>query len=132
VLSERTTARGACFADYDNDGKVDAYVVNLGARGTLLHNVSTDTGHWVAVRLKGTKSNRDGIGAKVEVFATGKRWTAERVAGSGYLSQDDGRLHFGLGAATTIDKLLVHWPSGREQTLEKLAVDRVLTVEEPK
>jgi hypothetical protein len=132
VLSERTTARGACFADYENNGKVDAYVVNLGAPGTLVHNISTNTGHWVEVRLKGTKSNRDGIGAKVEVFAAGKRWTAERVAASGYLSQDDGRLHFGLGNGTTIDKLLVHWPSGREQTLEKLAVDRVLTVEEPK
>jgi enediyne biosynthesis protein E4 len=132
VLSERTTARGACFADYDNDGKVDAFVVNLGGKGTLVHNVSTDTGHWIAVKLVGTKSNRDGIGARVEVDAAGKRWTAERVAGSGYLSQDDGRLHFGLGAATTIDKLIVHWPSGREQTLEKLAVDRVLKVEEPK
>jgi hypothetical protein len=132
VLSERTTARGACFADYDNDGKVDAFEVNLGGRGTLLHNVSANTGHWVAVKLKGTKSNRDGIGARVEVLAVGKRWTAERVAGSGYLSQDDGRLHFGLGAATTIDKLIVHWPSGREQTLEKQTVDRVLTVEEPK
>jgi hypothetical protein len=132
VLSVRTTARGACFADYDNDGKVDAFVVNLGAKGTLLHNVSTDTGHWIAIKLKGTKSNRDGIGTRVEVFAGGKRHTAERVAGSGYLAQDDDRLHFGLGAATTVDKLIVHWPSGREQTLEKLSVDRVLTVEEPK
>jgi len=132
VLSERTTARGACFADYDNDGKVDAYVVNLGAHGTLVHNVSTNTGHWVEVKLKGSKSNRDGIGAKVEVFAAGQRWTSERVAGSGYLSQNDGRLHFGLGTAAMIDKLLVHWPSGRDQVLEKLAVDRVLMVEEPK
>jgi hypothetical protein len=132
VMSVRTTARGACFADYDNDGKTDAFVVNLGAKGTLLHNVSTDTGHWIAIKLVGTKSNRDGIGARVEVFAAGKRHTAERVAGSGYLSQDDPRLHFGLGAATTVDKLIVHWPSGREQTLEKLAVDRVLKVEEPK
>ncbi len=132
VLSVRTTARGACFADYDNDGKVDAFQVNLGARATLLHNVSPNTGHWIAIKLKGTKSNRDGIGAKVEVLAAGKRWTEERIAGSGYLSQDDGRLHFGLGSATTIDKLLIHWPSGREQVLEKQAVDRVLTVEEPK
>jgi len=138
VLSERTTARGACFADYDNDGKVDAFEVNLGGRGTLLHNTSTGTGHWVAIKLKGAKtrtstgSNRDGIGARVEVFAAGKRWTAERVAASGYLSQDDGRLHFGLGAAKTMDKIVVHWPSGREQTLEKQDVDRVLTVEEPK
>jgi len=132
VLNVRTTARGACFADYDNDGKVDAFVVNLGGKGTLVHNVSTNTGHWVAIKLKGTKSNRDGIGARVEVIANGKRHTAERVAGSGYLSQDDERLHFGLGDATTIDKLIVHWPSGREQTLEKQSVDRVLTIEEPK
>jgi len=132
VLSERTTARGACFADYDNDGKVDAFEVNLGGKGTLLHNVSTDTGHWLSIKLVGTKSNRDGIGARVEVMASGKRWTAERVAGSGYLSQDDGRLHFGLGAATTIDKLTIRWPSGREQTLEKVSVDHVLMVEEPK
>ena len=68
VLSERTVARGACFADYENDGKVDAYVVNLGAKGTLLHNVSTGTGHWIEVKLVGTKSNRDGIGARVEVI----------------------------------------------------------------
>jgi hypothetical protein len=132
VLSERTVARGACFADYDNDGKVDAFLVNLGAKGTLVHNVSTSTGHWIAIKLTGTKSNRDGIGARVEVFAGDKRWTRERVAGSGYLSQNDSRLHFGLGAATVVDKIVVHWPSGREQTLEKQSVDRVLSVEEPK
>ncbi len=148
VLSVKSTARGACFADYENNGKMDAFVVNLGDKGVLLHNVSTDTGHWIEIKLvgamtkfdgvgpkvdlKGTMSNRDGIGARVEVFAAGKHHTAERVAGTGYLSQDDARLHFGLGTATTIDKLIVHWPSGREQTLEKLSVDRVLTVQEPK
>jgi len=132
VLSERTVARGACFADYDNDGKIDAFVVNLGDKGKLLHNVSANTGHWLAIKLKGTKSNRDGIGARVEIYVAGKRQTAERVAGSGYLSQNDERLHFGLGAATTVEKLLVHWPSGREQTLVNVSVDRVLTVEEPK
>jgi hypothetical protein len=132
VLSVRTTARGACFADYDNDGKMDAYVVNLGGRGTLVHNVSANTAHWIAIKLKGTKSNRDGIGARVEVYVAGKRQTAERVAGSGYLSQNDERLHFGLGTATTVDKILVHWPSGREQTLSKLSVDQVILVEEPK
>jgi hypothetical protein len=132
VLNQRTVARGACFADYDNDGKMDAFVVNLGDKGTLVHNVSTNTGHWVEIKLTGTKSNRDGIGARVEVYSGDKRWTEERVAGSGYLSQNDGRLHFGLGKATLIDKVIVHWPSGREQTLEKQNVDRVLQVEEPK
>src|SRR5579862_1505881 len=131
VLSKRTVARGACFADYDNDGKVDAFLVNLGAKGTLVHNVSTSTGHWVGIRLIGTKSNRDGIGARVDVYAGGKRWMEERVAESGYLSQNDGRLHFGLGNSTAIDKIVVHWPSGVEQTLEKQAVDRVLTIQEP-
>ncbi|MGA3101282.1 MAG: CRTAC1 family protein [Terracidiphilus sp.] len=132
ALSERTVARGACFADYENNGKIGAYVVNLGAEGKLLHNVSTGTGHWIDVKLVGTKSNRDGIGARVEVMAGGRRWTAERVASSGYLSENDGRLHFGLGAAASVDKLIVHWPSGREQTLGNVTADRVLTVEEPK
>ena len=132
VLSVRTVARGACFADYDNDGKVDAYLVNLGAPGSLLHNVSPDGGHWIAVRLVGSKSNRDGIGARLEVVAGSKRWTAERVAGSGYLSQDDARVHFGLGAVTAVDKIAIHWPDGRDQIVDKPALDRVITVEEPK
>jgi hypothetical protein len=144
VLSVRTVARGSCFADYMSDGKVDAYLVNLGAKGKLFHNVSTNTGHWIELKLvgamrpgdrnlsvnTGAKSNRDGIGARVEVLAGGKHWTAERVAASGYLSQNDGRLHFGLGTATSIDKLIIHWPSGNEQTLEHIGVDRVLRVEE--
>jgi hypothetical protein len=132
VLNVRTVARGACFADYENNGKVSAFVVNLGARGTLVRNVSTDTGHWLELRLKGTKSNRDGIGARVTIFAGGKQQMQERVASSGYLSQNDGRLHFGLGAAAVVDKMEIRWPSGREQTLEAVPADRVMTVEEPK
>lgn len=139
VINARTVARGACFADYDNDGKVDAFVVNLGAPATLLRNASTGTGHWIAIRLVGARtstsksgSDRDGIGARVEVWAAGHRQIAERVASSGYLSQDDGRLHFGLGSAAKVDKIVVHWPGGREQTLTDEATDRVLTIEEPK
>lgn len=132
VLSQRTVARGACFADYRNDGKVGAFVVNLGARGTLLRNVSTNTGHWLEIKLEGTKSNRDGIGARVEVFAGGRHYLEERVASSGYLSQNEGRLHFGLGAASVAEKIVVHWPSGQVQTVENQKVDRVLKIEEPK
>ncbi len=131
VLDVKTVARGACFADYDNDGKIDAFVVNLGAAGTLLQNVSQNTNHWLTVKLKGKKSNRDGIGARLELVAGGRKQIAERFAGSSYLSQDDGRMHFGLGAASKADKLTIHWPSGKEQTLENLAVDRIVTVEEP-
>ena len=132
VLDVKTVSRGACFADYDNDGKVDAFVVNLGSKATLLHNVSQNKNHWITIALKGTKSNRDGIGARAELVVNGKKQVAERVAGSGYLSQDDGRLHFGLGAATSIDKLTIHWPSGRDQVVEHPPIDRVITVEEPK
>jgi len=132
VLDAKTVSRGACFADYDNDGKVDAYLVNLGAEGTLLHNVSQNKNHWLSVALKATKSNRDGIGAIVEVDAGSHKQVAPRMAGSGYLSQNDGRLHFGLGAVSQVDKVTVHWPSGREQVVENPAIDRVITLEEPK
>jgi len=131
ALDVKTVSRGACFADYDNDGKIDAFVVNLGAPGTLLHNVTQNSNHWLTVKLKGKKSNRDGIGAHLELLSGGRKQIAERIAGSGYLSQDDGRVHFGLGSAAKADKLTIHWPSGREQVLENLAVDRVITVEEP-
>jgi hypothetical protein len=141
ALSVKTVARGACFADYDNDGKIDAFVVNLGGKGVLLKNVSAGTGHWLAIQLKGARtainsggSNRDGIGARVDVWVGGRQQVAERGTSSGYLSQDDGRLHFGLGGSGKIDKIVVHWPSGKVQTLEGSSiggVDRVLTVEEP-
>jgi hypothetical protein len=132
VLDVKTVGRGACFADYDNDGKIDAYMVNLNAPGTLLHNVTQTANHWITIRLKGTKSNRDGLGAHLELTAGGRTQVAERSAASGYLSQDDGRVHFGLGAATKVDKLTVKWPSGREQAVQNIAVDRVVVVEEPK
>ena len=126
----KSVGRGACFADYDNDGRVDAYLVNLGAAGVLLHNVSSPVGNWLKVRLVGTKSNRDGIGAVVEVEAGGVKQRAERVSGSGYLSQDDWRLHFGLGAATKADKITVTWPSGIRQVVENIPAGQVFTITE--
>ncbi len=129
-FQEKSVGRGACFADFDGDGKMDAFLVNLGAAGQLLRNSTPAAGHWLMVRLIGTKSNRDGIGAKVEVTAGGKNQTAQRVAGSGYLSQDDWRLHFGLGANAHADAITVTWPSGIRQTLKNVAADQVLTVTE--
>ncbi len=132
VLDVKTVARGACFADYDNDGKVDAFVVNLGSPATLVHNTSETKNHWIALKLKGRKSNRDGIGARIELVANGRKQIAERVAGAGYLSQDDGRVHFGLGAAAKADRITVRWPSGRVQILDNVTGDRIVSVEEPK
>jgi enediyne biosynthesis protein E4 len=126
----KTVGRGACFADYDNDGRMDAFLVNLGGPGVLLHNVTEQAGHWLEVQLIGTKSNRDGIGATVEVTAGGQTQKSERVAGSGYLGQDDWRLHFGLGAAAQADRIEVNWPSGTRQVLENVAADRVFTIRE--
>ncbi len=146
VLDARTVARGACFADYANNGKVGAFLVNLGAEAKLIENVSTGTGHWIDIQLIGAMrdgdrgtppgpnawSNRDGVGARVEIVSGSRRWTQERVASSGYLSENDGRLHFGLGTANVIDKVTVRWPSSRVQTLEHVSVDRVVIVEEPR
>jgi len=126
----KSVGRGACFADYDNDGKVDAFQVNLNGPGVLLHNATAGAGHWLTIHLVGTKSNRDGIGAKVEVEAGGLKQVSQRVAGSGYLSQDDWRLHFCLGPNARAGKITVTWPSGTVQTLENVAADQVLTVTE--
>ncbi|MBI4874376.1 MAG: CRTAC1 family protein [Acidobacteria bacterium] len=130
VFDHKTVARGACAADYDNDGRVDLFVVNLGSPAVVFHNVSPAANHWLMVKLAGRKSNRDGIGAKVEVVAGGRTQIAERVAGLGYLAQDDPRLHFGLGAASKADRLTVTWPSGIVQRLENVSSNRIITVEE--
>jgi hypothetical protein len=132
VLDVKTVARGGCFGDYDNDGKIDAYMVNLNAPGTLLHNVTQSANHWLTIKLKGTKSNRGGLGAHLELTAGGRTQVAERSAGSGYLSQDDDRIHFGLGAATKVEKLVIRWPSGKEQIIEDPKIDGILKVEESK
>jgi len=130
ILDKKTVARGGCYADYDNDGKMDAFLVNLGSPAALLHNVSQTTNHWLMLNLVGTKSNRDGIGAKVELTANGVTQYDQRVAGSSYLGQNDWRLHFGLGAAAKADKIVVIWPSGIRQTLENVKADQILTVRE--
>jgi len=129
-FDRKSVGRGAAFADYDNDGRIDLFIVNLGSPAFLLHNTSPATNHWLSVRLVGHKSNRDGIDAQVEVVAGGLRQQHERVAGSGYLSQDDSRVHFGLGSAGKVERLTVTWPSGIRQTVENPPADRVITVEE--
>jgi hypothetical protein len=126
----KSVGRGAAFADYDNDGKIDAFLINLGAPAFLLHNTSPSTNHWITLKLVGHKSNRDGIGAQVEIVAGGIHQQHERVTGSGYLSANDPRIHFGLGSAAKIDKLTITWPSGACQTIENPPIDQILTIEE--
>jgi hypothetical protein len=129
-FATKSVGRGACFADYESNGKVGAYLVNLGAKGVLLKNASPSDGHWLDIKLAGVKSNRDGIGAKVEVEAGALKQWAERVAGSGYLGQNDGRLHFGLGANAKVDRITVTWPSGTHQLVQGVAANQVITITE--
>jgi hypothetical protein len=126
----KSVGRGAAFADYDNDGRIDVFLMNLGTPAFLLHNTSPSTNHWITVKLIGRKSNRDGIGAQVELVAGGQHQQHERVAGSGYLSANDPRIHFGLGTATKIEKLNITWPSGIRQVIENPPIDQLITVEE--
>ena len=89
-------------------------------------------GHWLSVRLVGTKSNRDGIGALVTAQVGGRSLLRLCHTDGSYLSASDRRVHFGLGAATTVDSLTIRWPSGLMQTLKNPPVDKIITVREGK
>ncbi len=124
--------RGAASGDIDNDGDVDIVVMNVGGPALILRNELESKNHWLSLQLAGTSSNRDGVGARV-VVTTGKvTRMAEVTAGSGYLSNNDRRLHFGLGSAATIDLIEVRWPSGIVQKLEKVKSNQHMTITEPK
>jgi hypothetical protein len=124
------TARGLAVGDIDNNGSIDILINQQDDRPRLLVNGSRD-GHWLQVKLRGTRSNRDGVGAVVTITTEGRSLAAVRLAGDSYLSSSDPRLHFGLGAAGKVDSLVVKWPSGRMQTLIDLPADRVLAIQEP-
>ncbi len=125
-----SSSRGAALADYDNDGGVDIAVNNMNAPPLLLRNESAGRGHWIEIQTVGVKSNRDGIGTRVEV-RTGTHVQVDEVrSGGSYLSQNDLRLHFGLGASGRIDQLTLHWPSGQVDRLTSVAANRVIVVKE--
>ena len=129
-LDLRRSGRGVAFGDLNNRGQLDILVNNQNDPPTLLHNESENSDHWISIRTAGTKSNRDGIGARVTVVAGGRRQIQEVTSGGSYLSQNDLRVHFGLGRATKIDRIEVRWPSGTIDKVEGASVDRFLTLEE--
>ena len=128
----RRVSRGTSFADYDGDGDIDLFILNLNGPPTLLRNDGDHGNHYLLVRTVGTKSNRDGIGARVIISVGGQTQHAEVQSGGSYLSHNDLRLHFGLGKAERVDRLEVRWPSGAVQVLSDIAADQVLTVVEPR
>ncbi len=129
-LATPRVARGAAWGDLDGDGDPDLVLTVNGGAPVLLENAGTPRGHWLQVDLEGSKSNREGLGAVVELTAGGttQRWLAR--TGSSYLSQSQVSPLFGLGTATRIDRLTVRWPSGRVQEAPVDGVDRRVQVRE--
>jgi hypothetical protein len=118
--------RGCGVADFDGDGRLDFVVLVIGDRAELWKNESRIDHHWLIVKLKGSKSNRDGIGARVTIGAQVRTMTTS----VGYASSSHAGLHFGLGASADPVTVKVRWPSGLEQTLERIATNQVLAIEE--
>lgn len=130
-FKKELVGRGGCFGDYDNDGDIDAYIVNLDSRGVLLRNDHGNEKNWLILRLVGTTSNRDAIGARVKISVGDQVQFAQKKSASGYLSQNDPRMHFGLDQADVVDKIEIIWPSGKVQVLEQVKAGQILTVTEP-
>ena len=133
ALMEPRASRGAAFGDYDEDGDEDVIVNDLDGPPMLLRNDGgSKAGHWIGLKLVGTKSNRNAAGAKVWLKAGGTMQVDEVHSGDSYLSHSDWRLHFGLGAAARVDEVIIRWPEGVSEKLTGLGVDRVWTVTEGK
>ncbi len=132
-LAVVSVGRGAAFGDLFNDGKIDVVINNMDGVPVLLRNVAPDHHHWVELHLiGGPKSPRDAVGATVYLNADGMRQRGDVLSGGSYLSSNDMRVHFGIGNATKIDNVEIHWPSGAKETLKLHVVDRVYTVTEGK
>ena len=123
-------SRGLAVGDLWNDGRLSAVISNMNARPSLLVNQMHSPNHWVGIRTVGTKSNRDGINARVSVKAGARVQVDEVRSGSSYISNNDMRLHFGLGSASKIDWIEVRWPSGLTERFENPPVDMIQTLTE--
>jgi hypothetical protein len=130
-ISERFSSRGAAFGDYDNDGDIDAVVLNMNDAPSLLRNDGGNAQNWIKLKLVGTKCNRTAIGARVRVI-TGKHIQMDEVhSGSSVMSQSDLRLHFGVGKLQTIDAIEVKWPTtGKIERFAQVKANQILTIRE--
>jgi len=131
-LAITAVSRGATVADYDGDGDLDIFVLTLNGAPNLLRNEGGNTNNHLFIRTVGTRSNRDGVGTRVEIESGGRNQMTEVRSGGSYLGHSDIRVHFGLGAADRADRITLRWPSGAVQELRNVAANQVLTVTEPR
>jgi hypothetical protein len=129
-LRPKLSSRGAAFDDLDNDGDVDVVVLNARREPTILRNDSPASGHWLQVQLRGVKSNRDGIGARVTLEAGDLKSVAEVHSGRSYQSHFGTRLHFGLGPRERADRIEVRWIGGGTNVLQNIPANRLVTITE--
>jgi enediyne biosynthesis protein E4 len=122
--------RGLAAGDLDNDGRIDALILAQNDPVAYFHNQTAHVGHFVTLRLEGTKSHRDAIGARVTLTAAGRRWVSQRQGGGSYQSASDPRLHFGLGKSDRAESIEVHWPGGRVDRFKDVAADTGYLVRE--
>jgi hypothetical protein len=129
ALARPLVGRGLAVGDFDNDGRQDVLIGDIEGEPLLLRNESPARS-WVGFSLEGTKSNRRGLGARVSVTAGGRVYVRHCHTDGSYLSASDPRVHFGLGAATAIEKVTIQWPSGKTQTLDGVTLNRYHRVTE--
>lgn len=129
-MLEPHSSRGAAFGDYDNDGAVEILVNNQNEAPSLLKPARKPAGNWVILQLAGVRTNRSAIGARVRLTASGRAQVDEVRSGGSYLSQNDLRLHFGLGKATVVERVEIDWPGGKRQVETNLPANRVLVLKE--
>jgi hypothetical protein len=129
-LAAKRSSRGAAFDDLDNDGDLDVVVLNSRREPTLLRNDSPARNHWIQIRLRGTRSNRDGIGARVKVDAGDLTQIDEVHSGRGYQSHYGISPHFGLGQRSRVERIEVRWVGGTTDVVENVPADRILEITE--
>ena len=122
--------RGAAFADLDNDGDLDIVVNNVHDTPDLFTLDAPADAHWLVLKLVGTRSNRSAIGARVRLTTAAGRQVQEVRGGGSYYSQNDPRVHFGLGTATRVERLEIRWPNGLEEAWTDVGIDRIVTLKE--
>ena len=132
VMTDARVGRGLAAGDLDNDGRLDIVVNNLDGRPEVLHNELADRGNWIIVKLTGKGKNTDAIGALVTLRAGALSQKRVIQSGTGYISQNDMRLHFGIGPATEADSIAVRWPDAATSTLEHVKANQIITIAQPR